>query len=88
MNQERSRTLSTILAQKGVSRRDFLKFCAAMTAALALPMHYVDRVAAAVAGAKKPVLVWLEFQDCAGNSESLLRASSPSVAEIVLDVLS
>ena len=84
----KSFTLADTLATKGVSRRDFLKFCAAMTAALALPMKYTDRVAAAVASAKKPVLVWLEFQDCAGNSESLLRASAPSVSEIVLDVLS
>jgi len=83
-----STPLSTILARKGVSRRDFMKFCAAMTAALALPARYTERVAAAVAGAKKPVLVWLEFQDCAGNTESLLRATSPTVAEIVLDVLS
>jgi len=81
-------TLSTALAQKGVTRRDFLKFCTAMTAVLALPTRYVDRVAAAVAEARKPVLVWLEFQDCAGDTESLLRASSPTVAEIVLDILS
>lgn len=85
--QEQS-SLSTILDRKGVTRRDFLKFCAAMTAALALPTRYVERVAAAVGEAKKPVLVWLEFQDCAGNSESLLRASTPSVSELVLDVLS
>ncbi|RMF03739.1 MAG: twin-arginine translocation signal domain-containing protein [Chloroflexi bacterium] len=84
----KSSSLADTLTAKGVSRRDFLKFCAAMTAALALPMKYTDRVAAAVASAKKPVLVWLEFQDCAGNSESLLRASAPSVSEIVLDVLS
>ena len=31
---------------------------------------------------------WLEFQDCAGDTEALLRASSPSVSELVLDVLS
>jgi hypothetical protein len=30
----------------------------------------------------------LEYQDCAGNTESLLRASKPTVAELVLDVLS
>jgi len=34
------------------------------------------------------VLVWLEFQDCAGNTESFLRASRPTAAEIVLDTLS
>ncbi|RME79102.1 MAG: twin-arginine translocation signal domain-containing protein [Chloroflexi bacterium] len=88
MRPTKTDNLGTILSRKGVSRRDFLKFCAAMTAVLALPARYTDRVAAAVAEAKKPVLVWLEFQDCAGNTESLLRASSPSVAEIVLDILS
>jgi len=31
---------------------------------------------------------WLEFQDCAGNTESFLRASRPTAAEIVLDTLS
>jgi len=34
------------------------------------------------------VLVWLEFQDCAGNTESFLRASRPTAAEVVLDTLS
>jgi hypothetical protein len=33
-------------------------------------------------------LVWLEFQDCAGNSESMLRSSNPTVTEFVLDLLS
>ena len=31
---------------------------------------------------EKPVLVWLEFQDCAGNTESFLRASRPTAAEV------
>lgn len=86
--EEGNSKLLDVLTQKGISRRSFFKFCAAMTAAMALPMRYVNQVVAAVGEAKKPVLVWLEFQDCAGNSESLLRASSPSVGEIVLDVLS
>jgi hydrogenase small subunit len=76
------------LTQRGVSRRDFLKFCAAMTAVLALPPRYVPQVAEALAAATRPPLLWLEYQDCAGNTESLLRASKPTVAELVLDVLS
>src|SRR5678816_1709717 len=36
----------------------------------------------------KPVVVWLEFQDCAGNTESFLRATKPTAAEVVLDLLS
>jgi hydrogenase small subunit len=79
---------TTCWAERGVSRRSFLKFCAAMTAALALPDRYVPRIAAALEKVTRPPLVWLEFQDCAGNTESFLRASKPTVAEIALDVLS
>jgi hydrogenase small subunit len=76
------------LQQKGVNRRRFMKFCAVMTAALALPPRYVAQVASALEKTKKPVLVWLQFQDCAGNSEAILRSSHPSVLEVVLDLLS
>ncbi len=37
---------------------------------------------------KKPVLVWIECQSCTGDTEALLRATKPTVAELVLDVLS
>jgi hydrogenase small subunit len=76
------------LARRGVSRRDFLGFCGTMAAALALPPAFGSRIARAVETAAKPTLVWLEFQDCAGNTESFLRASRPTVADIILDTLS
>jgi hydrogenase small subunit len=76
------------LVRRGVSRREFLKFCTIVAGTLALPPSFVPRIAKAVEEAKKPTLVWLEYQDCAGCSESLLRAARPTVAEIVLDVLS
>ena len=53
------------LQKKGVSRRRFLKFCSLMTATLALPARYVVRLASALEKARKSVLVWLQFQDCA-----------------------
>jgi hydrogenase small subunit len=76
------------LERQGVSRREFVQFCAAMTAVLALPEPLAAAVAQAVERAQKPILVWLEFQDCAGNTESFLRASRPTAAEVVLDTLS
>ncbi|HET7294433.1 MAG TPA: hydrogenase small subunit [Vicinamibacteria bacterium] len=76
------------LEARGVSRREFMGFCSAMAAALALPRTAVARIAAEIEKTEKPVLVWLEFQDCCGNSESFLRASRPTAAEIVLDTLS
>ncbi len=80
--------LENLLARKRVSRRDFLKFCGAMAVTLALPPRYSGRIADSLAAVQRPALVWLEFQDCAGNSESFLRSSRPSVADIVLNTLS
>ncbi len=75
-------------AAHGISRRTFLKFCAAMAGVLALPERHAARIARALEAVRRPALVWLEFQDCAGCTESFLRASRPSVADLVLDVLS
>ncbi|NJL82554.1 MAG: DUF393 domain-containing protein [Chloroflexaceae bacterium] len=81
-------SLADTLLQRGLSRRDFLKFCSAMAGTLALPPRYTPRIARALQQASRPPLVWLEYQDCAGNTESFLRASHPSVADLVLDILS
>src|SRR5271169_6645570 len=84
----RGKSLPQELKARGIRRRDFVKFCSTMVATLALPPRYLGVVMKALQQAKKPVLVWLEFQDCAGNSESILRTSNPSVAEFVLELLS
>lgn len=76
------------LERRGVSRRDFLGFCGVMTTVLALPRSAGARIAAAIESKEKPTLVWLEFQDCAGNTEAFLRSGRPTVADIILDTLS
>ena len=76
------------LYERGVSRRDFLKFCTAMAATLGLPSAFVPRIAEALEKKTKPVVVWLELSDCAGDTESMLRATKPTIAEIVLDIIS
>jgi hydrogenase small subunit len=91
MREEESRLSEGVwsaLSRRGVSRRDFLRFCGVMTTALALPMRYTSRIVAALEQTTRPALVWLEFQDCAGNTESALRASHPTFADIVLNLLS
>lgn len=81
-------SLSEELARRGVSRREFVQFCAGVAAYFALPKEAAAEMAEAVEKTRKPSLVWLEFQDCAGNTESLLRASRPTVAEVILDSIS
>jgi len=76
------------LSQRGVSRRDFLKFCTTMAAVLGLPATFGPRIAQAFEKKLKPYVVWLELSDCAGDSESMLRATKPTIAEIILDIVS
>ena len=75
------------IESRGISRRDFIKFCTATTAALALPISFLPRIAAAVED-NRPPLIWVEYQSCSGDSEAFLRANQPTAAEIILDLIS
>jgi len=72
---------------RGVSRRDFIKFCTATTAALAMPISFVPKVAQALEDNRLPV-IWVEYQSCSGDSEAFLRANQPTAAQIILDTIS
>jgi hydrogenase small subunit len=80
--------LQAALAYQGISRRRFLGFASAMTALLALPASMTPRIVNALETKPKPTVIWMEFQDCAGNTESMLRSSHPAIADIVLDAIS
>lgn len=71
-----------------VSRRDFLKFCAVAAAGLGLPLAMGARIAEAVAALKRPPVIWLSGQECTGCSETLLRATHPTVENLILDLIS
>ena len=81
-------TLQGYLCRRGVSRRDFLKFCAVTSSALALPAHMAAGFAQALAAAPRPAVIWLSGQECTGCSESLLRSYEPTVETLILDHLS
>lgn len=77
-----------ILEERGVTRRDFLKWTSAMTAALMLPPLFKPMVARAAENFSRLPVVWLHFAECTGCSESFLRASYPNVDDILLDTIS
>lgn len=81
-------SIKDTLMKRGFKRRDFLKLCAAMAVTLAMPTTVKAEIAKALSSSKRTPVIWLEFQDCAGCSESFLRASRPSAAEVVLETLS
>jgi [NiFe] hydrogenase small subunit len=77
------------LERKGVSRRDFMKYCTALTATMGLSSSFVPKVAEVFAAPKqRPAVIWLHFAECTGCSESLLRTQYPYIDELVLEVLS
>ena len=79
--------LLSALRERGVSRRAFLRFCAAMAAALAMPAAYTPRIAAALSSAPRIPLIWLRGQGCGGDGDALLRAANPTVGGLLLDVV-
>jgi hydrogenase small subunit len=75
---------------RGINRRDFLKYCAVTAAVLGLPeLEFTTRVARALeAASKKPPVVWLEGQNCAGCTTSFTGILYPPASSIILDKIS
>ncbi len=88
MAQEAHGALHDLLAVRGVSRRDFLKYCGSVAAAIGLSETMAPQIAAALEGAPKllPAL-WINGGSCTGCTESIAQVDSPDVATIVLDYL-
>jgi hydrogenase small subunit len=81
-------TLGEHLEGRGVSRRDFLAFCAEMGAVLGVTSAMTPRVVEALQQAKRPSVIWLQLQECTGCVESVIRTGEPTIGDLVLDVIS
>jgi hydrogenase small subunit len=85
------RAFNELLAARGVSRRDFVKFCGSVAAMLGLSEAMVPQIASAVtaaSGSKLYPAVWVNGGACTGCTESMAQATNPDVATVVLDILS
>ncbi len=80
--------ISAIIEDEGIDRREFLKWASATTAMLMLPSSFTPLVAEAVTVMNRVPVIWIELQDCAGNSEALLRSDGPKVDELILEIIS
>jgi hydrogenase small subunit len=72
----------------GFSRRDFLKFCSTMAVGMGLPIGMGAKIAEAVTTQKRPPVLWLSAQECTGCTETLLRASHPTLEKLILELIS
>ena len=86
---EKERSFYERLKEKGVSRRDFMKYCTALTTTMGLSSSFVPKVAEVFAApVQRPPVVWLHFAECTGCTESILRTSSPWMDELLFDTIS
>lgn len=76
------------LSANNIDRRDFLRWVSATTAALMLPAFFEPLVAEAAELMNRVPVIWIELQDCAGNSEALLRSAAPTVDDLLFDIIS
>ncbi len=81
-------SLPRTLERRGYSRREFLAFCAEIGAVLGISAAGVPRLARALEAVRRPSVIWLELQECTGCVESVLRSESPTIGNLILDLVS
>jgi len=81
-------TLGEALREQGVSRRSFMKYFASTASMMALPPAMIPIIAKAVEQARRPSVIWLSFQECTGCTESLTRASTSTLENLIFDAIS
>ncbi len=72
----------------GMTRRDFMKFCSTMAAAMALPGTVSPKIAQALTDPGRPPVIWLHGSECTGCTMSILRTDHPSVESLIFDIIS
>ena len=80
--------LAELLQQQGITRRGFLKFCSGLATMMALPASMAPLIANALESAMRPSVIWLSFQECTGCTESLTRSHSPTIENLIFNIIS
>lgn len=73
---------------RGLSRRDFLKFCTAMGALFGIQASGVAEIVQALETKPRLPIIWLHFQECTCCSESFIRSYQPTVGNLLFDSIS
>jgi hydrogenase small subunit len=82
------RTLGETLRSQGISRRSFLKFCAATASMMAMSPAMIPKIARALEQARRPSVIWLSFQECTGCTESLTRSHAATIENLIFNTIS
>lgn len=73
-----------------LTRREFLKICSATAAGAGLSQTVIPELVSAMeeAAAKKPPVIWLQGANCTGCVVSTLNTIHPTIAEVLLKIIS
>ncbi|WP_407311045.1 hydrogenase small subunit [Desulfosporosinus sp. SB140] len=74
--------------RKGVSRRDFLKFCTLMGAMLGLDAAEFPKIVQALQSKPRLPVIYLNLQECTCCGESFLRSAHPLVSDLIFNMIS
>ena len=81
------KNVSQMLEESGFSRRDFLKWSAAMAAMLGLPTSFTPLIAEAAEVSDRLPVIWLNLAECTGCSESLIRSDAPTIDNLIFNYI-
>ncbi len=84
-------TLAEHMEKRGISRRDFNKWCLKMVALMGLAAGgaaHARQAAEKIASLKRPVVIWLQLQECTGCLESAIRSYDTEIGQMVLNAVS
>lgn len=74
--------------RRGISRRDFLKFCSLMGAMLGLNAAEVPKIVQALEAKPRLPVIYLDSQECTCCAESFLRTAHPLLADLIFNMIS
>ena len=83
----RLETTAEVLRNKGVSRRDFMKFCALTAVAMGLGPGADLAIAQALSTKPRLPVLWINGLSCSCCTESFLRTAHPLAADIILSMI-
>jgi hydrogenase small subunit len=81
-------TTYEVLERHGVSRRDFLNFCAMSAAWMGLDSSRIPEVVRALESKPRLPVLWLHGLECTCCSESFIRSSHPIAQDVILNMIS
>ena len=85
---DRHETIGEAMRRNGISRRTLMKYCGGIAASMALPASVVPAMAERVLQSRRQSVIWFSCQECTGCVESLTRSYSPTLENMLFNMIS